>query len=141
MPKVPVIQESVNRPSVVKVPLVKSQNESIKESKMEGKIPRFVPKGELKEERKSESEEVIGKTEAQNPRVGHNNATPTVSASQGPDLKPNPIPPVEPRKSVRAHKPNPRYMDTIVKEIGNTMNYLSGLSFMKAKKTVNIEHV
>ena len=32
-------------------------------------------------------------------------------------------------------------MDTIVKEIGNTMNYLSGLSFMKAKKTVNIEHV
>ena len=141
VPKVPVIQESVNRPSVVKVPLVKSQNESIKESKMEGKIPRFVPKGELKEERKSESEEVIGKTEAQNPRVGHNNATPTVSASQGPDLKPNPIPPVEPRKSVRAHKPNPRYMDTIVKEIGNTMNYLSGLSFMKAKKTVNIEHV
>ena len=35
---------------------------------------------EHKEERKSESEEVIGKSEAQNPRVGHNNATPTVSA-------------------------------------------------------------
>ena len=32
-------------------------------------------------------------------------------------------------------------MDTIVKEIGNTMNYVSGLSLMKAKKTVNIEHV
>ena len=32
-------------------------------------------------------------------------------------------------------------MDTIVKEIGNTMNNVSGLSFMKAKKTVNIEHV
>ena len=45
VPKVPVIQESIYRPSVVKVPLVKSQNESIKESdKMEGKIPRFVPK-------------------------------------------------------------------------------------------------
>ena len=136
VPKVPVIQESVYRPSVVKVPLVKSQNESIKESdKMEGKIPRFVPKGEQKEEKKSESEEVIEKSEAQNPRVGHNNATPTVSASQAPDLKPNPIPPVEPRRSERAHKPNPRYMDTIVKEAGNTMNYLSGLSFMKAKKT------
>ena len=49
VPKVPVIQESVNRPSVVKVPLVKSENENIKESeKMEGKIPRFVPKGEQK---------------------------------------------------------------------------------------------
>ena len=142
VPKVPVIQESVNKPSVVKVPLVKSQNESTKESeKMEGKIQRFVQKGEQKEEKKSESEEVIQKSEAQNPRVGHNNATPTVSASQAPDPKPNPIPPVEPRKSARAHKPNPRYMDTIVKEIGNTMNYLSGLSFMKAKKTVNIEHI
>ena len=32
VPKVPLIQESVNRPSVVKVPLVKSKNESIKES-------------------------------------------------------------------------------------------------------------
>ena len=32
-------------------------------------------------------------------------------------------------------------MDTIVNEIGNTMNYLCGLSFMKTKKTVNIEHV
>ena len=142
VPKVPAIQESVYRPSVVKVPLVKSQNESIKKSdKMEGKIPRFVPKVEQKEEKKSESEEVIGKSEAQNPRVGHNNATPTVSASQAPDPKPNPIPPVEPRRSARAHKPNPRYMDTIVKEKGNTMNYLSGLSFMKVKKTVNIEHV
>ena len=60
--KVPVIQESLNRPSVVKVPLVKSENESIKESeKMEGKIPRFVLKGEQKEEKKSESEEVIQK--------------------------------------------------------------------------------
>ena len=95
----------------------------------------------IKEEKKSESEEVIGKSEAQNPRVGHNNATPTVSAPQAPDPKPNPIPSVEPRRSARAHKPNPRYMDTIVKEIGNTMNYLSGLSFMKAKKTVNIEYV
>ena len=142
VPKVPVISESVYRPSLVKVPLVKSQNESIKQSnKMEGKIPRFVPKVEQKEEKKSESEEVIGKSEAQNPRVGHNNATPTISASQAPDPKPNPIPPVEPRRSARAHKPNPRYMDTIVKEIGTTMNYLSGLSSMKAKKSVNIEHV
>ena len=122
MPKVPVIQESINRPSVVKVPLVKSENESIKESEKEGKIPRFVPKVEQKEEKKSESEEVMEKSEAQNPRVGHNNATPTISASQAPDLKPNPIPPVEPRRSVRAHKPNPRYMDTTVKEIGNTIN-------------------
>ena len=142
VPKVPVIQESVNRPSVVKVPLVKVENESIKQSeKKEGKIPRFVPKVVQKEEKKSESEEVIGKSEAQNPRVGHNNATPTISASQASDPKPNPIPPVEPRRSAMAHKPNPRYMDTIVKELGNTMNYLSGLSFMKAKKTVNIEHV
>ena len=62
VPKVPVIQESVNRPSVVKVPLVKSENESIKESeKMEGKILRFVPKGEQKEEKKYKSEEVIQK--------------------------------------------------------------------------------
>ena len=142
VPKVPVIQESVSRPSIVKVPLVKSENESIKESeKMVGNIPRFVPKGEQKEKKKSESEEVIQKSEAQNPRVGHNNATPTVSVSQAPDPKPKPIPPMEPRRSARAHKPNPRYMDTIVKEIDNIMNYLSGLSFMKAKKTVNIEHV
>ena len=84
--KVPVIQESIYRPSVVKVPLLKSQNGSIKESvKMEGKIPRFVPKIVQKEEKKSESEEVVGKSEAQNPRVGHNNATPTVSAPQAPD--------------------------------------------------------
>ena len=48
---------------------------------MEGKIPRFVPRGEQKEEKKSESEEVIQKSEDQNPRVGHNNAIPTVSAS------------------------------------------------------------
>ena len=41
-------------------------------------------KVEQKEEKKSESEEVIGKSEAQNPRVGHNNATPTVSAPQVP---------------------------------------------------------
>ena len=117
VPKVPVIQESVYRPSVVKVPLVKSQNESIKESdKMEGKIPMFVPKGEQKDEKKSESEEVIEKSEAPNPRVGHNNATPTVSASQAPDPKPNCIPPVEPRRSARAHKPSPMYMDTIVKK-------------------------
>ena len=62
VPKVPVIQKSVYRPSVVKVPLVKGQNESVKESdKMESKIPRFVPKGEQKEEKKSESEEVIEK--------------------------------------------------------------------------------
>ena len=100
-----------------------------------------MPKGEQKEEKKSESEEVIQKSEAQNPRVGHNNVTPTVSASQAPDPKPNPIPPMEPRMSARAHKPNPRYMDTIIKEIGNTMNYLSGLSLMKAKKAVNIEHI
>ena len=54
VPKVPVIQESVNRPSIVKVPLVKSEDKSVsnKESeKMEGKIPRFVPKGEQKEEK------------------------------------------------------------------------------------------
>ena len=37
VPKVPVIQENVNRSSIVKAPLVKSENESIKESrKMEG---------------------------------------------------------------------------------------------------------
>ena len=36
MPKVPLIQESVNRSSVVKVPLVKSENESIKESEKKG---------------------------------------------------------------------------------------------------------
>ena len=108
---------------------------------MEGKIPRFVPRGEQKEEKKSESEDVIQKSEAQNRRVGHNNATPTDSVSQAPDPKHNPITPMEPRRSARAHKPNPRYMDTVVNEIGNTMNYLSGLPFMKAKKTVNIEHV
>ena len=89
----------------------------------------------------NEREEVIQKSEAQNPRVGHNNATSTVSASQAPDPKPNPITPMEPRRSARAQKPNPRYMDTTVNEIGNTMNNLSGISFMKAKKTVNIEHV
>ena len=53
--KVPIIQESVNRPSIVKVPLVKSEDKSItnKESeRIEGKIPRFVPKGEQKEEKK-----------------------------------------------------------------------------------------
>ena len=93
-----------------------------------------MPKGEQKEEEKRESEEVIQKNEAQNPRVGHNNAIPTVSASQAPDPKPNPIPPMETRRSARAHKPNHRYINTIVKEIGNTMNYLSELSFMKAKK-------
>ena len=38
---------------------------------MEGKIPRFVPKVVQTEEKKSESEEVVGKSEAQNPRVGH----------------------------------------------------------------------
>ena len=59
---------------------MKSQNESIKESdKMEGKISRFVPKVEQKEEKKSESKEVIGRSEAHNPRVGHNNATPSLS--------------------------------------------------------------
>ena len=42
-----------------------------------------------KEEKKSESEEVVRKSEAQNPRVGHNNATPTVSAPQA--LTPNQI--------------------------------------------------
>ena len=144
VPKVPFMQESVIRPSIVKVPLVKSEDKSItnkKSEKMEGKIPRFVPKGEPKEEQKSESEEVIQKSEAQNPRVGHYNATPTYSPSQAPDPKPNPIPPMKPRTSVRCHKPNPKYMDTIVNEIGNTMNYLSGFSFMKAKKTVNIEHI
>ena len=63
---------------------------------MEGKIPRFVPKVVQKEEKKSESEEVVQNSEAQNPRVGHNNATPTVSAP--PSLLtqiPNPIPSVE----------------------------------------------
>ena len=66
----PVIQESVIRPSVVKVPLVKSENKSIKESeKMEGKIPRFVLKGEQKVEKKSESksEEVIQKVKPKSP--------------------------------------------------------------------------
>ena len=83
VPKVPVMQESVNRPSVVEVPLVKSENESIKEGeKMEGKSQGLCKKREQKEEKKSE--EVIEKSEAQNPRVGHNNATPTVSASQAP---------------------------------------------------------
>ena len=142
VPKVPVIQESVIRLIIVKIPLVKSEDISItnKESeKMEGKIPRYVPRGEQKEEKKSESEEVIQKSEAQNSWVGHNNATPTVSASQAPDPKPNPKTPMEPRRSPRAHKPNSRYMDTIVHDIG--LNYLSGLSFMKAKRTVNIEHV
>ena len=68
VPKVSVIQESVNKPSVVKVPLVKSENESMKESeKMEGKIPRFVSKGEQKEEKKSESEEVIQKVKPKSP--------------------------------------------------------------------------
>ena len=84
---------------------------------------------------------MIQKSEAQNPRVGHNNATPTVTDSQAPDPKPNPIPLMEPKRSARAHKPKPKYIDTLVKEIGNTMNYLSRLSFMKAKKTVNIEHI
>ena len=51
-PKVPVIQESVIRPSIVKISLVKGKDKSItnKESeKMEGKIPRSVPRGEQKE--------------------------------------------------------------------------------------------
>ena len=124
VPKIPVIQKSVIKPSTVKIPLVKSEDKSItnKESeKMEGKIPRFVPR-EQKEEKKSESEEVIQKSEAQNPWVGHNNATPTVSASQAPGPKPNAITPMEPRRSARAHKPNPRYMDTIVNEIDSTVN-------------------
>ena len=93
-----------------------------------------MPKREQKEEKKSESEGVIQKSEPQNLRVGHNNAKPTVSAFQALDPKPNPIPPVEPRRSVRAHKPNPRYMDTIVKEIGNTMNYLRGFLSGKQRK-------
>ena len=60
--KVPVVQESIYRPSVVKVPLLKSQNGSIKESdKLEGKIPRFVPKVVQKEEKKGESKEVVEK--------------------------------------------------------------------------------
>ena len=47
--KVPVIQESIYRPSVVKVPLLKGQNESIKESdKMEGKIPKVCAKSSAK---------------------------------------------------------------------------------------------
>ena len=52
VPKVPVIQESVNRPSIVNVSLVKSEDNSVtnKESdKMEGKIPRLVPRGEQKD--------------------------------------------------------------------------------------------
>ena len=64
MPKVPVIQESVIRPSIVKISLAKSEDKgkTNKESeKMEGKITRFVPRGEEKEEKKSESEEVIHK--------------------------------------------------------------------------------
>ena len=53
MPKVPVIQESVNRPSVVKVPLVKSENESIKESEMmEGKSQGLCQKESKKRKRK-----------------------------------------------------------------------------------------
>ena len=49
VPKVPVIQESVNRPSVVKVPLVKRQNKSIKESeKKEGKDPKVCAKSRTK---------------------------------------------------------------------------------------------
>ena len=82
VPKVPVRQESVSKTSILNVPLVKSENDSIKESeKMVGRLPRFLPKGEPKKEKKSEIEEVIQKSEAQNPRVGHNNATSTVSAS------------------------------------------------------------
>ena len=53
VPKVPVIQESVNRPSVVKVPLVKSENESKKESeKMEGKSQGLCQKESKKRRRK-----------------------------------------------------------------------------------------
>ena len=47
VPKVPVIQESVSRPSIVKIPLVKSEDKSItnKESeKMEGKNPKICTK-------------------------------------------------------------------------------------------------
>ena len=93
-----------------------------------------MPKVVQKEEKKSVSEEVIGKSEAQNPRVGHNNATPTVSAPQAPDPKPNPIPSVEPGRSARAHKPNPRYMDTIVKEIGNTHELPKWTFFHESKE-------
>ena len=51
VPKVPVIQESVDRPSLVKASLVKGENDSIKEiEKMEAKILRFVAKVEQKEE-------------------------------------------------------------------------------------------
>ena len=87
VPKVPVIQESVNRPSVVKVPLVKSENESIKESeKKEGKIPRIVPKVEQKEEKKSESEEVIEKVKPQTPGLAiimpHPQSQPPTSLTQ-----------------------------------------------------------
>ena len=60
VPKVPGMQESVRRPSIVKVPFVKSEDESItnKESEqMEGKIPRFVPRGEQKEKKNCDSEE------------------------------------------------------------------------------------
>ena len=56
VPKVPVIQESVIRPRIVKISLVKSEDKSItnKESeKMAGKVPRFLPRGEQKEEKKS----------------------------------------------------------------------------------------
>ena len=53
VPKVPIMQESVNRPSVVKVPLVKSENESIKESeKMEGKSQGVCQKESKKRKRK-----------------------------------------------------------------------------------------
>ena len=53
VPKVPVIQESVNKPSVVKVSLVKSQNESIKESdKMEEKFEGLCQKESKKRKRK-----------------------------------------------------------------------------------------
>ena len=53
MPKVPVIQESVNRPSVVKVPLVKGEDERIKESeKIEGKSQGLCQKERKKRKRK-----------------------------------------------------------------------------------------
>ena len=48
VPKVPVIQESVIRHGIVKIPLVKSEDKSItnkQSEKMEGEIPRFVPRG------------------------------------------------------------------------------------------------
>ena len=136
--KVPVIQESVDRPSVVKVPLVKVLR------KVKGwreKSQGLCQKESKKRKRKVKVRKWYKKVKPKTPGLAIKMPHPQSQPPKPLTPKPNPIPPMEPRRSARAHKPNPRYMDAIVKEIGNTVNYLSGLSFMKAKRTINIEHV